>query len=351
MVEVIVLTCPVCGARLEPNTDRCSYCGSVIILKTDHAFIDSRLINKAVIDQRIAEYRRAVRQDQYNETAHYGLGVAYFNLGLYEEAVDELSQAARLMPENPNIQAQLAVILRESAKRGNEDAERRMYSRIETALKLDPHHIETLMLQAELLRESGKLDRAVGKLREIYPLAPDRVRPKLINCLLDWSQDLTKYKQWDQVVQRWEELGELDQDKAKQAMVYFLSFHKRAIPRMVADGALPKSGFVKTLGVGAGILLGLVSGVIVLVVTAVIAFYKEQGPTGWGIALFLFGLVLLLASPVIGGFIAKKRMKSASGVIPEKVDREQVLAGQAPFLLTTKVVQAVIQKLESKAAK
>jgi tetratricopeptide (TPR) repeat protein len=122
MAQLVALTCPVCGAPFAPESDRCGYCGSIVVLKTDHSRIDPRLLNKLVIDEHIAEYRKVVRIDANDATAHYGLGVAYFNLGLIDEKVDELTQAARLMPENPNIQSQLAVALREATRRGNPDA-------------------------------------------------------------------------------------------------------------------------------------------------------------------------------------------------------------------------------------
>ncbi|MEZ4624085.1 MAG: hypothetical protein R2843_04695 [Thermomicrobiales bacterium] len=34
----------------------------------------------------IDEYRRRVRSNPFDEEAHYGLGIAYFNLGLLEAA-------------------------------------------------------------------------------------------------------------------------------------------------------------------------------------------------------------------------------------------------------------------------
>lgn len=101
MPDITVLSCPVCGAPFNPNDPRCTYCGSVVVIRTDHPRIDPKLLNKAVVDEHIAKYRRSVRQDANDETAHYGLGVAYFNLGLLDEAAAELTEAARLMPENP----------------------------------------------------------------------------------------------------------------------------------------------------------------------------------------------------------------------------------------------------------
>ena len=56
-----------------------------------------------------------VRGDPNNKAAHHGLGVAYFNLGLLDAAARELPEAARLVPENPYIRMQLAVVYSEMA--------------------------------------------------------------------------------------------------------------------------------------------------------------------------------------------------------------------------------------------
>ena len=72
--------------------------------------IDPASLKLAVIDQHIAEYRSAVRRDHNDEMAHFGLGIAYYNLRLHEEAIAEIEEAVRLMPENPHIQFQLAVM-------------------------------------------------------------------------------------------------------------------------------------------------------------------------------------------------------------------------------------------------
>ncbi|MEZ4495687.1 MAG: hypothetical protein R2845_02650 [Thermomicrobiales bacterium] len=65
----------------------------------------------------IDEYRRRVRSNPFDEEAHYGLGIAA-NLGLLEAAAGSLGEAARLKPEHPDIQAGIAVVLRELVTRG-----------------------------------------------------------------------------------------------------------------------------------------------------------------------------------------------------------------------------------------
>lgn len=147
---VTVLTCPVCAAPLRPDSSRCDYCRSVVFIQTDHPRIDPRSLNKAVVDEHIAKFRAAVRSDSNDESAHYGLGVAYFNLGLLEEAAEELAQAARLMPENPHIQTQLGIVFADLTKLGKRDAEESAWDRVNRALLLRPDLEEALLLKAKL---------------------------------------------------------------------------------------------------------------------------------------------------------------------------------------------------------
>jgi len=90
MPSVVTLSCPVCGAPLRPESTTCRYCGSTIFISTNHPRINPLSLNKAVIDENIAKFRSSLRRDPNDETAYYGLGVAYFNLGLMEDAIAAL---------------------------------------------------------------------------------------------------------------------------------------------------------------------------------------------------------------------------------------------------------------------
>lgn len=236
MAQLVALTCPVCGAPFPPEGDRCGYCGSIVVLKTDHPRIDPRRLNKLVIDEHIADYRRAVRANTNDETAHYGLGVAYFNLGLIDEAVDELSRAARLMPENPNIQAQLAVALRESARRGNSDAARQMHRRIETALHLDPRHTEALMLKGQVLLDDEDYAGAVAAFRELDAADAGRSHPKLVEALEGEYQEALKRRDWPDVRGVCDALAAVDPKAARRLMVGLLNQHQRHVPKVIHSG-------------------------------------------------------------------------------------------------------------------
>ena len=192
MPSVIVLAGPVCGAPLAPESSRCAYCGSVVVIQTDHPRIDPRLLNKAVVDEHIARYRTAVRQDPNDETAHYALGVAYFNLGLLDDAATELAEAARLMPENPHIQAQLAVVYTDLAINGRPEAARFALDRVDRALLLRPNLLDALLIKATLHELEGRWEAAVGTWREVAAQDPAAARDPLIRFLRGHASTLPR---------------------------------------------------------------------------------------------------------------------------------------------------------------
>lgn len=183
MPSLTVLSCPVCGAPLAPEPSRCDYCGSVVVIHTDHPRINPHQLNRAVIDEHIARYRTAVRRDSNDETAHYGLGVAYFNLGLLEEAAEELTRSARLMPENPHIQTQLAVVYADLAKAGKRGAEQSAWDRVNRALLLRPTLTEALLLKANLHLRRRQWQQAVECWRQIPAEQVNLVREPVVRFL------------------------------------------------------------------------------------------------------------------------------------------------------------------------
>ena len=108
---------------------------------------------KEIINERIHEYRQALKKDHDDATAHYGLGVAYFSLGLLEESVDEPTEAARTMPENPHIQAQLGVVLNELGRQQRPEYTAMAWRRLERALMLEPGNEDALALREDLLKQ------------------------------------------------------------------------------------------------------------------------------------------------------------------------------------------------------
>lgn len=186
MVSVLSLNCPVCGAPFSPGSERCGYCGSILVLQTDHPRIDPRSLNRAVVDKHIKEYRDLLRQDTHSVKAHYGLGVAYFNLGLTEAAIDSLEKACRLTPENPHIHTQLAVAWREEARTGDTRAKEEMRDHIQYALRLEPKNVEALILASEMAASDHDIETAVGFSERAWESQPDRARELHERNLNQW---------------------------------------------------------------------------------------------------------------------------------------------------------------------
>ena len=191
MITVLSLNCPVCGAPFSPGADRCGYCGSILVLQTDHPRIDPRALNRTVVDERIAEYRELLRDDPGSVKAHYGLDVAYFNLGLTEAAIDALEKACSLTPENPHIHTQLAVAWREEARTGDTRADEEMRDHIQYALRLDPDNVEALILASEAAQADHDIETAVNHSERAWQLEPDRARAlheRMLRLWIGWKR-------------------------------------------------------------------------------------------------------------------------------------------------------------------
>src|SRR5690606_32170528 len=176
VVSVLSLNCPVCGAPFSPGADRCGYCGSILVLQSDHPRIDPRALNRAVVNEKISSYRDLLRQDPHSVKAHYGLGVAYFNLGLTEAAIDSLEKACSITPENPHIHTQLAVAWREEARTGDKRAIEEMRDHVQYALRLDPNNVEALILASEMAASDHDVQTAVDFSERAWKTTPERAR-------------------------------------------------------------------------------------------------------------------------------------------------------------------------------
>ena len=178
MAEIIALTCPVCGAPLGRDAENCQYCGSVIYIKPNAPRLSIANLNTSVIQEHINAFRKRVRANQYDEEAHYGLGVAYYSLGLVDAAVDELTVASRLMPENADIRFQLATVLHESDATGARD---QLHHQFQALFRLNPAHRAGLELATNVLIEEQRWDLAASHALRLRTLDATRAEPMLID--------------------------------------------------------------------------------------------------------------------------------------------------------------------------
>jgi len=382
MPQIMALGCPVCGAPLKPGDEKCSFCGSYIFIKTDLPRLDRHTLNQAVIQEHITDFRRRIRSNQYDEEAHYGLGVAYFSLGLTDEAVDELSQAARLMPENPHIQAQLAVALRNSFKAGNQAAEQQMNTRIQSALLLDPNHVEAAMLKTEVLLDNQKYADAVALFQAMSPEVQGRVKPKLVSAFETLCEQRLRGQKWVEARWCWDTVEPIDTPAAKRLAVRFLNLHASLVPRtfkhhassrrvtMSSWGGTGSSGparaqYLRTMLAS---LAGLVLGFMQLgVVGALVSPDEPDTIGGLRSVVILVSFLVFIASPIIGAVVYRRRSTSpiavetaaepvaqpqsdtgtAASASRTSIKRDEILMGTLDMPIIHRVVDIVMEKLGS----
>lgn len=369
-----------CGAPLKPRDEKCSFCGSYIFIKTDLPKLDRHTLNQAVIQEHITDFRRRIRSNQYDEEAHYGLGVAYFSLGLTDEAVDELSQAARLMPENPHIQAQLAVALRNSFKAGNQAAEQQMNTRIQSALLLEPNHAEAAMLKTEVLLESQKYAGAIALYHTMSPEVQERAKPKFVSAFETLCEERLSSENWEEARWCWNSLEPIDTSAAQRLAVRFLNQHAALVPRIFKNHVSSRrvevssprgSGSIRAKRILRTILAALAGLVIGIVQLAVIGGRVPTGEnneaSGWGLVTLLLSFFVFVASPIIGAVVYRKKSispttaetppqpvaqpKSGTGAAASAsktpVKRDEILMGMVDIAIIHRVVDVVMEKLGS----
>lgn len=106
----LISTCPICEQPIPQPAERCPSCRSLVSLQALWPVFDRRLVDEAAVQGGITRARELLSVDAKHGPAHYCLGLAYLNLGLREQALTELRQAASLLPEQHRINYELAVI-------------------------------------------------------------------------------------------------------------------------------------------------------------------------------------------------------------------------------------------------
>lgn len=360
MPQIIALSCPVCAAPLNPDDEKCTFCGSYIVIKTDLPKLNRLTLNQSVIQEHITDFRRRVRSNSYDEEAHYGLGLAYFNLGLVDAAVDELRQAAKLMPENPHIQAQLAVALRDSFKAGNQSAEQEMQTRIHNALLLDPTHVEAILLKAETLFGNGQYEEVLTILEPIMASDSKRAEPWIVAATQELFSQRMANRDWQGVQQSWRKLEPIDPNAAKSLALRFLDTTRDYVPKrfniskslgeqsQVIEHTKPKRALFALLAAIGGLVVGFIQ--LAVIVTNIPRDDATGANSGWGLFAFLLSFLLFLALPIIGAVVGyrrsgKPKLRTRPQFQVTNFKREEVLSGAAELSVISTIADEVIVKL------
>uniref|UniRef100_A0A6U5Y5D3 Uncharacterized protein n=1 Tax=Guillardia theta TaxID=55529 RepID=A0A6U5Y5D3_GUITH len=115
-------------------------------------------------------YKRALKLDQDDATAHYNLGTALEKAGSYKEAVKSYREAIELEPEEAKYYNNMGGSL--AAMNKTETAERSY----KWAIKLSPRFIDAYYNIGNLLLATGKIENAIERLEQALKLDPSHAK-------------------------------------------------------------------------------------------------------------------------------------------------------------------------------
>lgn len=230
MTGPAVVRCPVCGGPRQPGTSRCEYCGSWLLVFPDN---DAAAVDERTVREHAIRFRTAVERNPDDIVALHGLGVAYRNLGLLDDAIRVLARAANKRPEALNIQRALAGTLYDAVRR--QPSESRMWRDVrrqaDRMIALDPDSVEGWRLRSEVALHSGDDAGLVALAPELAKFDPEgdyrAVAERLQVLGEQWLHDW----RWDAAVDAWEALAAIDPTAGRTALVRFLLQNARLVPR------------------------------------------------------------------------------------------------------------------------
>ena len=317
MPIIEAMNCPVCGAPLTEKASHCLYCGSLVAIRVDHEPLNLASIDRALVNEKIGEFRQKLKADPRDPAAHYGLGLAYFNMGLLADAVDEMRQAAKLMPENPEIRTQFAVMLAEQGIMGVPGAEKQAWEEVGIALRLRPNDEEALLLKARLQSDRGDWRAALATLKRGLPSGSAEVKQRAATLLLGQAAVAAARGEWIDVKSLWKEAMAIDPEATGLALREFCREHQDVLlgrPKysQLAFPATGKAGMLSNTK--------LISGVVIF-------------------GLFVLSMVMIsvsfLETPAVIVFLA---MFAVPFIVPRLV-RRKLAEASAPEFSTVRQIQ------------
>ena len=120
-------------------------------------------------DEAIALYREALEMDSGFAPAIAGMGIAFFELGRYEEAIESMEQALEVAPELPEAASLHRLIGRALQELGRLEEAAEQFAR---TLELDPRNTEALDRLAFLRFNAGRYEEAIEYYRALLDVDP-----------------------------------------------------------------------------------------------------------------------------------------------------------------------------------
>lgn len=223
------LQCPVCAALPEPGAPRCGVCGVLVAILADHPALDSGLVDRPLVERRIAEWQVRSENEPSEPAVHLRLGLAWFALGSLDEAAQALTAAAALAPEHVRLQTQLAVVLRDLAAGGRRGTEREAWERAALALHLEPNDSEALLLQATLHLARGGWREGMESLQQAVAVGQPEIGHRASRLLLAAADVLTDREQWLDAAELWDAAVAADAETARAPLLALLRHHQAVV--------------------------------------------------------------------------------------------------------------------------
>ncbi len=88
------------------------------------------------VEEKIEEFKQAIRIDPDHAEAHYNLGTAYGKSGMYKDAIEAFKQAIRINPDFTQAHYNLGVVYGESGKN------KKAVKSYKQAIRIDPDYAE-----------------------------------------------------------------------------------------------------------------------------------------------------------------------------------------------------------------
>jgi len=131
------MNCPNCGAPHAPRQQKCSFCDAALLLVSA---VGLQLAQGKLVSSKFEEFRKLIREEPHNGSAHYALGMSYLYRGLKTQALEHLTTARDLMPEVPDIRLNLAWLLINDLGQANNPAEtlKEALKEAQACLRIDP---------------------------------------------------------------------------------------------------------------------------------------------------------------------------------------------------------------------
>ncbi len=190
-------------------------------------------VHEDVIREHVHRFRTQLDANAADVVALHGLGVAFRNLGLLDDAITVLARAANLRPEALSIQRALAGTLHDAVRRrpGERQMWRDVQRQADRIIALDPDSAEGWWLRADVALQTRDHDGllAIAPNLARYDVAGDH--ENFVVYLQGAGRQQFHEWRWPDAVDSWEALAALDEVAGRTALVAFLLQNARLVPR------------------------------------------------------------------------------------------------------------------------